>query len=1060
VLDRLPGPAREPLRRWAAQTGTVLKYHDWSGRGKTAAQLIAVYAQRHGEPPRTILIKYCPPDDDLLREPGRHAKARALSPSVFFETHMVRQEWDAVPLPDDGWIMFQRIAGGSLRGYAPLDRIVGDHGGWDGPVARLCERAVTCVLEEWNSSDLTLPEARVDVPGFLRALLGARIDPGGKVDVWAQLHPGLTGHTRSGYPNTIELPGEPGLFPHPIVFARDRAPTRGRRLLPLLGHKHGDLHSGNIIASVGEEEDTRHLHFIDLSNYNNLAPLVFDPAHLLVASVGACLPELTDKQRDDVSRLLVHRGVPAGNVPNGLYELCRRVREAGTRWADGCEFLDEWTEQYLLALVGCGLLFAARRTTRDEDRPWFFHLAARAARAYLEFLGPDTSAHETEGHTSPPPADAPVMARSGDVGPAVPEGHRWLWGVPPRVPYAIARTESSAAVRRLMEQLPSMPVAVYGAPGTGKSTLAAECAHAFAEDDEVQVAWFACDPMDLLTGQLAGIARDVLGEKLVAVEADEVFGALVHRGAWLAVFDGAPDCAQVAPFVQAARNAGMRVLITSRSPRFGQLARILDLAGFDRAESIRLLRHFVDELPEADADAVAAALGDLPLALMHAGEQLQGSAMTAAYYLRSLTASTESAVAQGAAPTYPARLGASVSLALDRLTEQTPSAVQLLRLCAFFAPARIPFDVLAKGYEHLPFDIPVGADPTLVLAQTVSAASDSGLLRAGYGYCHLHPVFQKLLRAGIGPAEAAQQARRARAILSAADPGDHRDPKTWSGYRELLPHVFELGLSRAPEPQSCRLVLSVAGYLTGVGDAPAALKIADETARTWEGQCGRDAPETLAALSRKAQAQFQSGEYRAAAAIDEEVLSRRRRILDDGHPDTLEAMDDLAVNLTTAGRAAGPDRADLLARAGELHRGVVAARQGLPPGGDNGLALLRSMHNLAFHLRIIADHEGARSLEDEVYTACRRQLGEHYPLTLRSAHALALDLRKAGDHGRARMIEEAAYTGYRDTLGPDHSDTLRAKQFLIRDLRAAGEHDRARELQTDLIHRLERRWLR
>jgi len=43
------------------------------------------------------------------------------------------------------------------------------------------------------------------------------------------------------------------------------------------------------------------------------------------------------------------------------------------------------------------------------------------------------------------------------------------------------------------------------------------------------------------------------------------------------------------------------------------------------------------------------------------------------------------------------------------------------------------------------------------------------------------------------------------------------------------------------------------------------------------------------------------GEYRAARALDEDTLTRRRRVLGDDHPDTLISAANLALDLSALG---------------------------------------------------------------------------------------------------------------------------------------------------------------
>jgi Tetratricopeptide repeat len=73
------------------------------------------------------------------------------------------------------------------------------------------------------------------------------------------------------------------------------------------------------------------------------------------------------------------------------------------------------------------------------------------------------------------------------------------------------------------------------------------------------------------------------------------------------------------------RSGGCRVLVTSRRGQWRRSLRIVahPLGVPDRSESVALLRGYHDSLDAAAADAIAAELGDLPLALTLAGSYLE-----------------------------------------------------------------------------------------------------------------------------------------------------------------------------------------------------------------------------------------------------------------------------------------------------------------------------------------------------------------------------------------------------------------------------------------------------
>ena len=64
---------------------------------------------------------------------------------------------------------------------------------------------------------------------------------------------------------------------------------------------------------------------------------------------------------------------------------------------------------------------------------------------------------------------------------------------------------------------------------------------------------------------------------------------------------------------------------------------------------------------------------------------------------------------------------------------------------------------------------------------------------------------------------------------------------------------------------------------------------------------GDDHPDTLTSASNLALNLWWLGEYQRARALDEDTLTRRRRILGEDHPDTLTSASQLANDLFGVG---------------------------------------------------------------------------------------------------------------------------------------------------------------
>jgi hypothetical protein len=91
-------------------------------------------------------------------------------------------------------------------------------------------------------------------------------------------------------------------------------------------------------------------------------------------------------------------------------------------------------------------------------------------------------------------------------------------------------------------------------------------------------------------------------------------------------------------------------------------------------EAVALLQARVEGLTGADADRLAAELGDLPLAIAQAAGFMAETGMTAAEYLRLLRTRAGQLLAQGAPGSYSRSLAAATQLTADRLASEDPAA--------------------------------------------------------------------------------------------------------------------------------------------------------------------------------------------------------------------------------------------------------------------------------------------------------------------------------------------------------------------------------------------------
>ena len=236
--------------------------------------------------------------------------------------------------------------------------------------------------------------------------------------------------------------------------------------------------------------------------------------------------------------------------------------------------------------------------------------------------------------------------------------HR-VWTIPARVRGFTGRAELLAELEETLQSgEPIVVQAVTGMGGIGKTTAAIEYAH--RHRDEFDIAWWvpAEDPA-LIPQRLAELALALAlsaATDAAGVGVARLLGELARRDRWLLVFDNAEDPRALSRFLP---EGSGQVLITSRSPTWRGIADVVGVREFTRTESITLLRWLAPDVTDVEADRVAAAVGDLPLAIEQAGSLLADTGMLVDKYLRLLGERAQDVLDHDPGVAYPRSVAAS-----------------------------------------------------------------------------------------------------------------------------------------------------------------------------------------------------------------------------------------------------------------------------------------------------------------------------------------------------------------------------------------------------------------
>ena len=151
-------------------------------------------------------------------------------------------------------------------------------------------------------------------------------------------------------------------------------------------------------------------------------------------------------------------------------------------------------------------------------------------------------------------------------------------------------------------------------------------------------------------------------------------------------------------------------------------------------------------LSDADADRLAAELGDLPLAIAQAAGLMTATGMEAAEYLSLLRTRAGQLLNQSTPESYPRSLAAATQLIADRLADEDPAAAELATLCAFLAPEPIPKELFTGAARVLGGELPALAADPLTWGLTVATLARHSLARIDRRGLQLHRLTQAILR--------------------------------------------------------------------------------------------------------------------------------------------------------------------------------------------------------------------------------------------------------------------------------------------------------------------------
>ena len=649
------------------------------------------------------------------------------------------------------------------------------------------------------------------------------------------------------------------------------------------------------------------------------------------------------------------------------------------------------------------------------------------------------------GRTEAPEPSPPV---TGSSRPAVRVPA--VWGsVPPRNPNFTGRVELLGQLRESLTAEPTavLPEALHGMGGVGKTQVVVEFVYRHAGDYDV-VWWIPAERPAQITASMVELATKLrlpVNVEAAAVPAVKEALRLGNPYAqWLLVFDNADVPEDVSPYFPLGGPG--HIVVTSRNPQWESVAKKVEVDVFRRDESQALLTRRAPALSATETDALAAVLGDLPLAIEQAAAWLAETGMQAREYLSLFEEKKIELMEMSPPADYQLPVAAAWNVSLDHLARTRPAALRLLQLCAFLAPEPISRTLLAAGNRmHVSPELASALRDPIQLGRAIREINRYALARIDHAKntIQMHRLVQAVLIERMTPEERTAMRDSAHQLLAANNPQEPVNRAEWAVYAEVYPHLIASdAIHLAKEDWVRDLVIGEAKYHLFWGNLTESLTISETAYAAWREKLGEDHPQTLEIGRWLAYVLFSLGRYPEAATLNADLLIRHERFADEYPEALMEAMQAVASDRRVEGRFQ-----DSLHLSREVYERCVQLY------GDEEPLTLNAAHNLAVSLRLTGQFQEALDVDQATWDRKVQIYGQNHEESLRAHRGVLIDRRQLGDYLVSRDEFERLADRFADSLGGRDPQTVETNRSLSVTRRKAGDHRGALDTSENALER-------
>ena len=574
--------------------------------------------------------------------------------------------------------------------------------------------------------------------------------------------------------------------------------------------------------------------------------------------------------------------------------------------------------------------------------------------------------------------------------------------------------------------------ALYGLGGIGKTQTAAEYTFRYG-DEYAHVFWMWAATQETLDADYVKLAQLLDLPEKDEQDQTQIMAAvkrwLAANESWLLIMDNADNLPMAREFLPSSHNG--YVLFTTRDQAAGMIAASVEVEKLSLQDGTLLLLRWSKRLDKdksldqalaedrAAAECIVEEMDGLPLALVQAGAYIVETACSLEDYLDLYETHHKELLARHSRLMldYPQTVATTWSLSFQQIEQQSPTAANLLRLCAFLAPDAIPEELLMRGITEQSANLGEEPGDQFKLNEALGVLLRYSLVRREENthVLSIHRLVQTVLQDDMDQETQRTWAERTVQAVNAIF------PETSSGISEkqqyvlqyYLPHVQECAalISRhyLLSHEASQLLSKVGDFLYVHGFYHQSQALHQQALEIRKLAYGSEHPAIAKSLTALAILASNQEDNEQVEQFYQQALAIREKTLGPDNPDTTRSRNNLSVIYRKQGKYAQAEQL--------LQQALNISEQTL---GSEHPDTLNFVINLAKLYSEQRKYEQAEQLLKRALMTSERVLEPGHPLIAYNLNLLAMLSYEQGKYERAEQFWKQSLAILEKTLGLKH----------------------------------------